>query len=199
MVRRQRHQVLLAQPFPVQFPDEIPGVGSRHLEHRQGPHVGQQGILHDGGQVGQLGQALGGQDEAGPELAQLAEHGLVVHPGQGLHLVHHLDAPPLAWRQIALLSDHGVHQVEPGRPHQGGHVPACRGLGGGHQERPTFGMTRRRSMVERDWPRMERAFLEASSSPGGSAPGPGRWTEYPGSSPWGPLPTGQIRRGRPPA
>ena len=37
-------------------------------------------------------------------------------------------------RQPSLLPYHGVHEVEQRRAHQGGHVPAHRSLGGGHQQ-----------------------------------------------------------------
>ena len=110
-------------------------VGGRHLEHRQAPHVGQERVLHGGGEVRQLGQALSGENEACPELAQLAEHGLVIDAGHGLHLVnHHQCDASLVRRQPPLLPDHRVHQVEQRRPHEGRDLRSRRGLGGGHQQ-----------------------------------------------------------------
>ena len=114
---------------------QLPGVAARHLEHRQAAHVGQDGVPHGAGEVLQLGQALGRQDETGAVLAQLAEHGLVIDAGHGLHLVDDHQRSPALWQgQALLLPDHRVHQVEQGGPHQGGHVPAHAPLGGGHQE-----------------------------------------------------------------
>ena len=55
--------------------------------------------------------------------------------GHRLHLVHDDQrAPALLQRQAPLLPDHGVHEVEQGRAHQGGHVPAHGPLGGGDQQ-----------------------------------------------------------------
>ena len=134
LVHGQGRDVVLGHPLLAQLPDKLPCVVARHLEDGQAAHVGQQGVPHGAGEVVQLGEALGRQDEAGPELPKLRQHGLVVHAGHGLHLVHHQSAPPLAEGQAALLPYHGVHQVEEGRAHQGGHVPSRLALGGGDKE-----------------------------------------------------------------
>ena len=140
MVRRQRHKVLLVQTLPIQLAYQLPGVGRRHLEHRKAPHVGKERVLHGGGQLLQPRQALGGQDEAGPELAKLTQHRLVVHAGHGLHLVHHHQRPaPLVRGEPSLLPDHRVRQVQQRRPHQGRHVRPRRGLGGGDQQHAALG------------------------------------------------------------
>ena len=132
LVDGQGHDILLAHPVLAQLPDHLPGVVARHLEDGEAAHVGQQGVAHGAREVVQLGEALGGQHEAGPELAKLGEHRLVVYAGHGLHLVHDDQgaAPPLGG-QAALLPYHGVHQVEEGGAHQGGHVLARRALGRG--------------------------------------------------------------------
>ena len=112
-----------------------PGVVARHLEDGEAAHVGQQGVAHGAGEVVELGEALGGQDEAGPELAELREHRLVVHAGHRLHLVDDdQGAPAPAKRNASLLPDDGVDEVEDRRSHEGGHVPAHRSLGGGDQQ-----------------------------------------------------------------
>ena len=119
------------------LPHQRPGVVARHLEDCEAPDVGEQGVPHGAGEVVQLGEALGGEDEAGPELAQLGQHALVVHAGHRLHLVHHHQrAAPLPEGHAALLPYHGVHEVEQRRAHQGGHVPAHRPLGRGHEKDP---------------------------------------------------------------
>ena len=125
----------LGHPVLSQLPDQRPGVVSRHLEDGEAAHVGEDGVPHGAGEVVQLGEALGGEDEGGPKLAELRQHAFVVHAGHRLHLVHDDQrAPALLQRQAPLLPDHGVHEVEKGRAHQGGHVPAHGALGGGDQE-----------------------------------------------------------------
>ena len=131
----QGNHVVLGYVVLAQLPHQLPGVAAGHLEHGQAAHVGQDGVAHGAGQVLQLGQALGGEDETGAELAQLRQHGLVIDAGHGLHLVHHDQrSPSFRRRQAALLPDHRVHQVEQRRAHQGGHVPTHGALGGGHQQ-----------------------------------------------------------------
>ena len=106
----QGHDVVLADPVLAQLPHQLPGVAARHLEDGQAAHVGQDGVAHGAGQVLQLGQALGGQDEGRAVLAQLAEHGLVIDAGRGLHLVDdHQRSPALMQGQALLLPDHRVH------------------------------------------------------------------------------------------
>ena len=100
-------------PVLAQLPHQRPGVVARHLEDGEASDVGEDGVPHGAGEVVQLGEALGCQHEAGPELAQLGQHALVVHAGHRLHLVdHHEGAATLTKRQASLLPDHGVHEVE---------------------------------------------------------------------------------------
>ncbi len=118
LVDRQGRDVVLGHPLLAQLPDELAGVVPRHLEDGEAAHVGQEGVPHGAGEVVQLGEALGRQDEGCPELPKLAQHRLVVHAGHRLHLVHHDQrAPPLLEGQVSLLPYHGVHQVEEGRAH----------------------------------------------------------------------------------
>ena len=73
-----------------------------------------------------------------PNLPKLRQHRLVVHAGQGLHLVHRHQRPaPLLQGQVALLPYHRIDEVEQGGAHQGGHVPADASLGGGDQQDAT--------------------------------------------------------------
>ena len=139
MVDGQRHDVVLGHPVLAQLPHQRPGVVARHLEDGQASHVGEQGVAHGAGEVVQLGQALGGEHEGRAELAELGQHALVVHAGHRLHLVdHHKGASPLPERHASLLPYHGVHQVEQGSSHQGGHVPAHRSLGRGDEQDPAL-------------------------------------------------------------
>ena len=71
-----------------------------------------------------------------PNLPSSTEHGLVIHAGHGLHLVHHHQRAPdvLGKGHAALLPDHRVHQVEQRRAHQGRHVSSHGPLGGGDQQ-----------------------------------------------------------------
>ena len=83
-------------------------------------------------------------DRAGRERRLGGRHGLSRHdrhhrPGRGRGLGHGQQrAPPLTKRQPSLLPYHGVHQVEKGRAHQGGHVPADGPLGGGDEKHPAI-------------------------------------------------------------
>ena len=130
MVDGERRDVVLGHPVLAQLPHQGPGVVARHLEDGEAPDVGQQGVPHGAGEVVQLGQALGGEDEGGPELAELRQHAFVVHAGHRLHLVHDDQrAPALVQRQPSLLPYHGVHEVQEGSAHQGGHVAAHGPLG----------------------------------------------------------------------
>ena len=135
VVDGERSDVVLCHPLLAQLPHQRPGVVARHLEDGEAAHVGEQGVPHGEGEVIQLCEALGGEDEAGPELAQLGQHAFVVHAGHRLHLVHHYQrAAPLLKRQASLLPYHGVHEVEQRRAHQGGHVAAHRPLGRGYEK-----------------------------------------------------------------
>ncbi len=111
---------------------------------------------------------------------------------------------PRRWLRgrLALLPDHRVHQVEQGRPHQGGHVPAHRAPGrwtpAGCRRR---GWSRRRSMVERAGPGWPLPAWRRRSRRGGSAPGPGPRPGTPrcqfGRSPGPTTPAGRGRRPSP--
>ena len=77
----------------------------------QASDVCEQGIPHGGREVVELCEALGGKDERRSELAELAQHRLVVHAGHRLHLVDDDQRPsPLLRRQASLLAYDGVHE-----------------------------------------------------------------------------------------
>ena len=135
MVDGQGDDVLLRDAVPAQLPDELAGVAAGHLEDGETAHVGEEGVAHGGREVGQLGQALGGEHEGSPVLAELGEHRLVVHARQGLHLVHDDERPAaLVQGQAFLLADDAVDEVQQRCAHQGGYVASGSPLGGGDQQ-----------------------------------------------------------------
>ena len=135
MVHRKRHHVVLKYAVLAELPDELAGVVPGDLEDRQASDVCEQGIPHGGREVVELCEALCRQHEAGPELAELAQHRLVVYAGHRLHLVDDDQrAAPLLRREASLLAYHGIHQVEQRRADEGGHVPSDDSLGGGDEQ-----------------------------------------------------------------
>ena len=135
VVDGERGDVVLGHPLLAQLPHQGPGVVARHLEDGEAAHVGEKGVPHGAREVVQLGEALRCEDEARPELAQLGQHALVVHAGHGLHLVDDDQrAATLPEGRASLFPDDRIDQVQEGRAHQGGHVPAHRPLGGGQEK-----------------------------------------------------------------
>ena len=161
MVHRQGGDVLLAYPLLAQLHYEGAGIRAGHLENGEAADVGEKGGLHGAGQVLQLGQALSSQDEGCPELPQLGEHGLVVHAGHGLHLVHHHKGAT-AW-EMGSLSCSRITESTRFRREAPTRADTSRPTVPWAVETsttPPSKITSRRSMVERDWPRMARALLE---------------------------------------
>ena len=190
--------VLLGDAVAAQLPDELAGVAARHLEDGEAAGVGEDGVLHGGGEVGQLGEALGGEHEGGAVLAQLGEHGLVVDAGHGLHLVHDDERPsPLLQGQALLLADDGVDEVEDGRAHEAATSrPALpeRWRRRGCRRRGWCGAGRWWSGTGRGWraPASRRRSRRGASEP---ARGPRRGT--PAASPRSRAPTSPAGRDRP--
>ena len=107
----------------------------RDLEDGEAADVGKDAVAENGRELVELGEALGGEDEAGPELPQLGQHRIVIHAGHGLHLVDDDEdaAAFLRW-ELSLLSNHGVDEVEHRRPDEGGDIATGDALRGGDEE-----------------------------------------------------------------
>ena len=153
----QRGDVVLAHALPTELPHELPRVGAGDLEDAQATDVGEDGVAHGGREVVELGEALGGEDEACAELAELGEHGLVVDAGHGLHLVDDDEgAAALRGGKGALLPDDGVDEVEEGgarrgRPRRARRFPG-RWRPEGCRRRGSCCAGRRWSAAGRGWP-----------------------------------------------
>ena len=63
VVDGQGDDVVLGDAVLAQLPHQRPGVVARHLEDGETAHVGKQGVPHGAGEVVELGEALGGEDE----------------------------------------------------------------------------------------------------------------------------------------
>ena len=162
VVDRQGDDVLFGDAVAPQLPDEVPCVGARHLEDGEAAHVGEEGGLHGGGEVGELGEGLGGQHEGGTVLAQLREHRLVVDARHGLHLVHDDERAP-AVRQWQLLSCSRMTastRLRMEAPTRAATSRPAVPWAVETKRMPPSRMVRRRSMVERGCPRTARATFE---------------------------------------
>ena len=136
LVDGQGRDVVLGHPLLAQLPHELPGVVDPETwKTARQPTLASRVSRMVRERSSSLARLWVARMKDAPNLPKLAEHGLVIHAGHRLHLVHHhQSAAPLLEGQASLLPYHGVHQVEEGRAHQGGHVPSRLALGGGDQQ-----------------------------------------------------------------